>query len=130
MQVKSRIFAGTTIVAAALAATTALTAATASAAPASIGTGRVQLCSRGDYSSSLSLSGSGHSQRTTYVPTGQCETFDIPFDATLSVGGRGNNGATFSVPGPSIQSSPSHAGMKPASLGTESSPSFVQYANN
>ncbi|MGW7579296.1 hypothetical protein [Streptomyces sp. NPDC054765] len=126
MRMKSRIFAATTFVAASLAATMA----TASAAPASIGTGRVQLCSQGNYSSSLSLSGSGHSQRTTYVPAGQCETFSIPFDATLSVGGRGNNGATFSVPGPSIQSSPSHAGMKLASLGTESSPRFVQHANN
>ncbi|WP_329457014.1 hypothetical protein [Streptomyces sp. NBC_01497] len=130
MQVRSRIFAATTFVAAALAATTLVTTAAASAAPAAIGTGRVRLCSQGDYSSALGLSGSGHSQQTVYVPAGQCQTFGIPFDANLSVTGRDGNGTTLSVPGPGLQSGPSHVGMKPAGLGTESSPRFAQNANN
>ncbi|MCF3964885.1 hypothetical protein [Streptomyces fuscigenes] len=131
MRTRSRIIAATAAAAAALAVTTTLGAATASAATAAIGTGRVQLCSEGGYSSSLVFSASGiATQRTVFVPAGQCQTFNVPFAASLGVWGQDSDGTPFNVPGPSLRSSPSHAGMKLAAEGTTTAPRFVQLANS
>lgn len=80
----------------------------AQAAASAIGPGRVQLCSKGNYSSFLTLSPSnGIGTITTVVPAGSCQTFDLipSSDNTVGVHGIFNTsdntftiGSSFTVP--------------------------------
>lgn len=94
----------------ALTVTTLLTGASAEAASASIGAGRVQLCSQGNYSSFLGFTPTdgSPSSRTVNVAAGSCQTFDINgnYQVTISVYGKYNTsdstfqiGSSFTVPG-------------------------------
>jgi hypothetical protein len=86
-------------VAVAAAAATATLATTTGPAAASLGKGRVQLCSQGNYSSFLRFDGNGAT--TGLVSPGSCVKTDIPFNTVrIAVVGKWNSSdATFEMGG-------------------------------
>jgi hypothetical protein len=105
--------------------------AVASSASASIGTGRIQLCSQGNYISDLTWDPSYFS--TYIVPEGTCQTFDVPSGvSTITVGGFYNlSHAHFDVvtlvPFEGETYGPNHSGMAVGTRGTTTAPAFLRW---
>lgn len=105
--------------------------AVASSASASIGTGRIQLCSQGNYTSDLTWDPSG--LHTYVVPEGTCQTFDVPgWASTITVGGFYNTSqAHFDivtlVPFAGDPFGPNHTGMALGTRGTTTAPSILRW---
>ncbi|MFE3263687.1 hypothetical protein [Streptomyces sp. NPDC059215] len=111
--------------------------APATAAASSISTGRIQLCSQGNYASQLRFSPSGtQSSSTNWVAAGACQTFNVPGASSgngtlvsVDIVGKYNTSTnTFQIG--TVYSSPSSAGAKVASTGTTTSPSWKYLPNN
>jgi hypothetical protein len=107
--------------------------AVASPASASIGTGRIQLCSQGNYASDITWPGGLH---TYVVAEGSCQTFNFPSQGVsyFTIGGWYNTNPThFNIGTISANDlgghyfGPTSAGMAYGTRGTTTSPYYVRW---
>lgn len=102
----------------------------ASAAVQSISTGRVQLCSKGSYSSQLVFSPpNAQAYATDTVPVGSCKTFEVPGEKGSPTHIQPVHSGTSSPIEGTAQSAPDSAGMKIATKGSASHATWVYLQN-
>ncbi|MFF4903170.1 hypothetical protein [Streptomyces sp. NPDC001068] len=136
MSIRTRLVSWAAVTASAL----AMAVATAGPASASIGTGRVQLCSQGNYASRFTFNNNYGVWYGDWVPAGSCGTFNVVGDVNyltwITVQGHYNtSGDTFGMAvtdkGATVYATPGTSGRKFATTGTTAANDhwWVEYPN-